>query len=68
MFAVAHPKSVSLWALSDGKLIHSFSCTGMGGVTKVEFVGKEGTTLLAAGKNSTTAWNLLTYEGLSCLF
>ncbi|KAI5478145.1 hypothetical protein MNV49_005409 [Pseudohyphozyma bogoriensis] len=62
MFAVAHARSVSLWSLADGKLLHAFPCASIAPVSKVEFAGKEGTTLLAGGKHGTTTWDLLTFE------
>ncbi|KAM0746354.1 WD40 repeat-like protein [Meredithblackwellia eburnea MCA 4105] len=74
MFAVAHKRSVTLWSLAGLELLNSFSCAGLGGVKNVAFVGDEGMTLVAAGKEAMVGWDLLTFEesvnipvDLSCL-
>lgn len=64
MFAVAYKKSVTLWSIASNSLIHVFDCKSIGPVKKVEFMGEEGTMLLAGGKHGSTVWDLLTFEGL----
>ncbi|KAL8290144.1 hypothetical protein RQP46_003083 [Phenoliferia psychrophenolica] len=62
MFAVAHARSVTLWSLASNTLLHSFPCAAISPATNVEFIGEEGTILLAGGKHGTMTWDLLSYE------
>lgn len=63
MFAVAHSRSVTLWSTQGLGLIHAFPSKGIAPVGKVEFVGEEGTALMAGGEHGVVAWDLLTFEG-----
>lgn len=66
MFAVAHARSITLWSLASNSLLHSFPCAAIAPATNVEFIGEEGTILLAGGKHGTMSWDLLSYEGPLC--
>lgn len=63
MFAVAHSRSVTLWSTAGLSLIHAFPCESVAPVGKVEFVGEEGSGLMAGGEHGTVGWDLLTFEG-----
>lgn len=68
MFAVAYPRSVTLWSLASGSLIHAFPCSTIAPARNIEFVGEEGTALLAGGKHGAMVWDLLTFEGTKGYF
>ncbi|GAA5892426.1 hypothetical protein JCM5296_003595 [Sporobolomyces johnsonii] len=64
MFAVAHEgsRTVTLWSLATGELIHSFVGSNVGKPKDVRFTGKEGTGVMLVGSEGAVAWDLMTLE------
>lgn len=63
LLAVAHSDVVTLWHSITGKMLRALVLPTAGHASKVAFVGKDGSCLVAAGKRGTTLWDVLTCEG-----
>lgn len=66
LLAVAHPGVVTLWHTSTGRMVRALTFSSRSSGTKVSFVGKDGSRIVAGGKKGTTVWDVLTCEGMTC--